>query len=103
MYDEYTITTVDAVLNQVEGDNVLLKWQSWFEETFGEDNVFHVPHRKAIEHAIEYRSTIFGYDPDDAGYPWDTEAKGSLENVYNTVAKHVETFALLIQRTNSIV
>lgn len=93
VYEEYTITTVGAVLNQVETDTVSMKWQSWFAETFGEANVFQVPDRKAIEHAIEYRTTIFGYDPDDAGYPWDTEAKENLEDTYNAIAAHVEGYA----------
>lgn len=92
VYDDYQISTVGAVLNQVEADNVSLKWQSWFEETFGEDNVFRVPDRKAIEHAIEYRTTIFGYNPDDAGYPWDAGAKEDLENAYNLIAEHVEDY-----------
>lgn len=93
VYDDYTITTVGAVLNQVETDNVSMKWQSWFEETFGAENVFQVPDLKAIEHAIEYRTTIFGYDPDDAGYPWDTDSKENLENAYNRIAAHVEEYA----------
>lgn len=93
VYDEYSITTVGAVLNQAETDNVSMKWQSWFSETFGEENVFVVPDRKAIEHAIEYRTTIFGYDPDDAGYTWDADAKEDLENTYDLIAAHVERYA----------
>lgn len=93
VYDDYTITTVGAVLNQVETDTVSQKWQSWFEETFGAENVFQVPDRKAIEHAIEYRTTIFGYDPDDAGYPWDTDSKKNLEEAYDRIAAHVEGYA----------
>jgi chromosome partitioning protein len=93
VYEEYTITTVGAVLNQVEGDKVSKKWLSWFEDTFGAANVFQVPARKAIEHAIEYRSTIFGYDPDDAGYPWDMDSKEDLEEAYDRIAGHMEGFA----------
>lgn len=93
VYDDYTITTVGAVLNQVEQDNVWRKWLSWFEETFGAENVFQVPDRKAIEHAIEHRTTIFGYDPDDAGYPWDTDSKEDLEEAYDRIAAHVEGYA----------
>jgi chromosome partitioning protein len=93
VYDDYSITTVGAVLNQVETDNVSMKWQSWFEETFGAENVFQVPDRKAIEHAIEHRSTVFGYDPDEAGYPWDTDSKSDLENAYDRIAAHVESYA----------
>lgn len=93
VYDDYDITTLGAVLNQVETDNVSQKWQSWFEDTFGSENVFQVPDLKAIEHAIEYRTTIFGYDPDDAGYPWDEDSKGKLENAYDRIAQHLEGYA----------
>jgi chromosome partitioning protein len=93
VYDDYTITTLGAVLNQVEADNVSQKWRSWFEDTFGADNVYQVPDLKAVEHAIEDRSTIFGYDPEDAGYPWDTDAKKNLENAYHRIAAHLEHFA----------
>ena len=92
VYDDYSITTVGSVLNQVETDNVSEKWKSWFEGTFGEENVFEVPDLKAIEHAIEYRSTIFGYDPDDAGYPWDEGSKEKLEDSYDKIAAHLEDF-----------
>jgi len=85
------ITTIGAVLNEVPSQgNVANEVESWFTETFGEEHVFEVPEREAIEHAIEYRSTIFGYDPDDAGYPWDDEKTAELRDVYDQLAAHVE-------------
>ena len=64
------ISTVGAVLNQVPSQgSIAREMEEWFVDTFGEEHVMEVPDRDAIEHAIEYETSVFGYDPDDAGYP----------------------------------
>ncbi len=64
--------------------------QDWFTETFGEDRVLSVPDRDAIEHAIEYETSIYAYDPDDAGYPWDSDPINELRDCYLSIAELLE-------------
>jgi len=87
---DMNISTVAAVLNEVGRDGVSNETQDWFIETFGEDYVYEVPDWAVVEHSIEYRSSIFAYNPDDAGYPWDAEKADELRGRYNEIAAHVE-------------
>lgn len=89
-FDDVNISTVAAVLNEVGRDGVSNEMQEWFVDTFGEEYVFEIPDWAAVEHSIEYRSSIFGYNPDDAGYPWDTDKTEELRNRYGAIAAHVE-------------
>lgn len=91
-FDETEITTVGAVLNRVGNDGVSRDREEWFEETFGAEYVFEIPDWTAIEHAIESRASVFGYDPEAAGYPWDAEKVGALRDRYDAVATHVEGY-----------
>lgn len=89
-FDDISIATVGAVLNEVGRDGVSAEMEDWFVDTFGEEYVFEIPDWAVIEHAIEYRTSIFAYDPDDAGYPWDTDKAGALRSKYTDIATHVE-------------
>lgn len=89
-FDGASITTVGAVLNEVGRDGISTEMEAWFTETFGAEYVFQVPDWAAVEHAIEYRTSVFAYDPDDAGYPWDAEKTEALRDRYTSIATHVE-------------
>lgn len=89
---DQTITTVGAVLNQVGNDGVSQAREQWFEDTFGTEYVFEIPDWTVVEHAIEERTTVFGYDPEAAGYPWDAEKADALRDKYDTLAAHVEGY-----------
>jgi chromosome partitioning protein len=85
------IASVGAVLNEVPPQGTVSnKIREWFLDVFGEENVFEVADRAVIEHAISYDSSVFGYDPDDAGYPWDTDATQDMCDTYNLLAEHLE-------------
>lgn len=85
------VTTAGAVLNEVPAQgNIAEELEQWFVETFGEEYVFEVPDRDAIEHAIEYRTSVYAYDPDDAGYPWDADPIAALRDQYDQIAAHLE-------------
>ena len=86
-----TISTVAAVLNEVGRDGVSSEMQEWFVDTFGEDYVFEIPDWAVVEHAIESRGSIFAYDPEDAGYPWDADKAAELRDRYSSIATHIET------------
>jgi len=58
-----------------------------------EKYVFEIPHWAVIEHVIEYRTSVFAYNPDDAGYPWDADKTEALRDKYTEIAKHVEEIA----------
>ncbi len=92
-FDDVNISTVAAVLNEVGRDGVSSEMQDWFVDTFGEKYVFQIPDWAVIEHSIEYRTSIFAYDPDDAGYSWDAEKAEALREKYNEIAVHVETLS----------
>jgi len=51
---------------------------------------FRIPDWAVIEHAIEYRTSIFAYNPNDAGYPWDADKTKALREKYGEIAEHVE-------------
>ena len=89
-FDDVNISTVAAVLNEVGRDGVSNEMQDWFVSTFGEDYVFEIPDWAVVEHAIEYRTSVFAYNPDNAGYPWDTEKAEALRDKYSAIATHVE-------------
>lgn len=85
------ISSIAAVLNEVPSNESISKQvRNWFFEVFGKGNVFEVGDRAVIEHSISYNSSVFGYDPDDAGYPWDTDAMQDVCDTYNLLAEHVE-------------
>lgn len=85
------ISSIGAVLNEVPSrETVSREMQNWFYNVFGEENVFEVADRAVIEHSISYNSSVFGYDPEDAGYPWDTDATEDMCDTYNLLAEHVE-------------
>jgi chromosome partitioning protein len=90
-FGDVTISTVAAVLNEVGRDGVSSEMQEWFVDTFGEDYVFEIPDWVAAEHAIEYRASVFAYDPEDAGYPWDADKAAELRDRYSSIATHIET------------
>lgn len=90
-FDDVQISTVAAVLNEVGQDGVSSEMRTWFVEAFGEDYVFEIPDWAAVEHAIEYRTSVFAYDPDDAGYPWDADKIDQLRTEYSTIAAQVES------------
>lgn len=90
VFDDYQITTVGGVLNALEDDSVSASRRDWFAETFGAENVFEIPRLKAIEHAIGEKTSIFGYDPEAAGYPWDEDKTEVLRDRYDQLAQHVE-------------
>jgi len=92
-FDDITVSTVGAVLNEVGRDGVSSEMEDWFIETFGEEYVFEIPDWAAVEHAIEYRTSVFAYDLDDAGYPWDAEKVEALRDKYTTIARHIEDFS----------
>lgn len=89
-FQDVNVTTVGAVLNEVGLDSVSAEMEDWFIDTFGEEYVFHIPDWVAVEHAIEYRTSVFAYDPDDAGYSWDTNKVKELRDKYTGIAAHVE-------------
>lgn len=90
---QYDIATVGAVLNQVPAHGSVAKGvRDWFNDTFGEDYVFEVPDWDAIEHAIEYERSVYAYDPEDAGYPWDADKVERLRERYDIIADHVEGY-----------
>ncbi|MCU4744236.1 ParA family protein [Natronoglomus mannanivorans] len=89
-FDDVNISTVAAVLNEVGRDGVSAEMKEWFEGTFGEEYVFEIPDWAAVEHAIEYRTSVFAYDPDDAGYAWDADKVEELCDRYGALAAHVE-------------
>ncbi|WP_255475180.1 ParA family protein [Halapricum sp. CBA1109] len=92
-FDQYDIKTMGAVLNEVPSQgNVAREVEDWFSENFGEDYVFKIPDRDVVEHAIEYRTTIYQYDPEEAGYPWDADAKEDIMASYDQIADYVEGF-----------
>ena len=90
-FGDVTISTVAAVLNEVGQDGVSSEMRTWFIETFGDDYVFEIPDWAAIEHAIEYQTSVFAYNPSDAGYPWDTDKIDQLRTKYATIAAQVES------------
>ena len=90
-FDQYDIKTMGAVLNEVPSQgNVAREVEEWFFENFGEDYVFKIPDRDVIEHAIEFRTSIFQYDPEEAGYPWDIDAQKEVIASYDRIADYVE-------------
>jgi chromosome partitioning protein len=92
-FDNVNISTVAAVLNEVGQDGVSEEMNEWFIDTFGAEYVFRVPDWAVVEHAIEYRTSIFEYDPDAAGYPWDQEKAEALRDKYTALATHVEDYS----------
>lgn len=92
-FNDVNISTVAAVLNEVGRDGVSNEMQGWFVDTFGEEYVFQVPDWAVVEHSIEYRTSVFSYDPDDAGYPWDAEKADALRDKYNKIAAQVESLS----------
>jgi chromosome partitioning protein len=85
------ISSIGAVLNEVPpNESISNEVRGWFFDVFGESNVFEVADRAVIEHSISYNSSVFGYDPEDAGYPWDTDAMQDMCDTYNLLAQHVE-------------
>lgn len=85
------ITSIAAVLNEVPtNESVSESVREWFSNTFGQDNVFEVGDRAAIEHAIEYRTSMFAYDPEDADYSWDGDPTEDLCDTYDQLAQHIE-------------
>lgn len=92
-FDDVEISTVGAVLNEVGRDGVSTDVHDWFIETFSEDYVFKIPDWAVVEHSIEYRSSIFQYDPEDAGYAWDEDKAEQLQEKYREIATHVEGLA----------
>jgi chromosome partitioning protein len=55
--------------------------------------VFQIPDWAVIEHSIEYQTSVFAYNPDDAGYAWDADKTEELRNKYDRIATHVEAFS----------
>lgn len=85
------IASVGAVLNEVPpNERISQEVMDWFLDTFGEANVFVVPDRAVIEHAIAQRCSVFAYDPEEAGYPWDTDALQDVCDTYDQLADHLE-------------
>jgi chromosome partitioning protein len=92
-FDDVSIRTLGAVLNRVPPQGrVADEIRDWFHETFGEEYVFEIGDRDCIEHAIEYRSSIYAYDPEDAGYPWDTDVQRDLCTAYDRVVDHIDGY-----------
>lgn len=89
-FDDVNISTVGAVLNEVGRDGVSTEMNEWFIETFSREYVFEIPDWAVVEHSIEYRTSIYQYNPDDAGYAWDAEKTNALRDKYNEIATHVE-------------
>lgn len=92
-FGDISISTVGAVLNEVGRDGVSTEMEGWFVETFGEDYVFQIPDWAVIEHSIEYQTSVFAYNPDDAGYAWDADKTEELRDKYDRIATHVESFS----------
>jgi ATPases involved in chromosome partitioning len=89
-FADVTISTVAAVLNEVGRDGVSADVQDWFVDTFGENYVFEIPDWTVIEHSIENRTSIFAYDADDAGYPWDADKAAAVRDKYTDIAVQME-------------
>jgi chromosome partitioning protein len=92
-FDDVEISTVAAVLNEVGSDGVSSETKEWFIDTFGEEYVFEIPDWTAVEHSIESRSSVFAYNPSDAGYPWDTDKVEELRGRYTAIAEHTENLS----------
>jgi chromosome partitioning protein len=92
-FGDITISTVAAVLNEVGRDGVSDEIQQWFHATFGDEPVFEVPDWTVIEHAITSQRSIFAYDPEAAGYPWDAEKADTVREIYTDLAAYVESQA----------
>lgn len=85
------ISSIGAVLNEVPSrESVSIQVCEWFYEVFGEENVFEVSDRAVIEHSIKYNTSVFAYDPEDAGYPWDKDPMNDVRDSYTLLAEHVE-------------
>lgn len=93
IYDDYQITTIGGVLNALETHSLSSEVGDWFLETFGEENVHTVPNWAAIEHAIDYETSVFSYDSEDAGYPWDKQKIDELRSIYDQLAQSLEGYA----------
>lgn len=91
-FDGYDIRTVAGVLNELGNDNVSSKRHDWFRDMIGDGNVFAVPDKSAMEHAIEYRASVFSYVPESGEYPWDDGPLEILQDRYHELAYHVEEF-----------
>lgn len=88
--DSYSIEFIGAVLNEVPPQGTVADEQrEYFQEIFG-DALFEVNDLDVIEHAIGYNTSVFGYDPDDAGYPWDDDPLERVKESYNEIADYVE-------------
>jgi chromosome partitioning protein len=91
---KYQISTLGSVLNEVPAQgNVAEEIREWFHDTFGEEFVFEVPDWDAVEHAIEYQSTVFSYYPEGGQYPWDRDKVEDLRETYGAIAAHLEGYA----------
>jgi chromosome partitioning protein len=89
-FSDVTIATVAAVLNEVGHGGVSESVQTWFVDTFGDAYVFEIPDWAVVEHCIQNETSVFQYDPDAAGYPWDDDKTKTLEQKYTELARHVE-------------
>lgn len=88
---DVSISTTGAVLNEVPSQgNIAEDREAWFVDTFGEEFVFEIPDRDAVEHAIEYRASVFGYEPEEGEYPWDDGPIADLRDRYTNIAIHLE-------------
>ena len=92
-FDQYDISRVGAVLNEVPPNgSVAERQREFFYNTFGEEIVFEVDDLDVIEHAIGYNTSIYGYDPEDAGYPWDEDKQARVCESYDQIADHIESY-----------
>lgn len=92
-YGEYAIRAVCGVLNELGNDTVSTDMQDWFVENLGVENVYAVPDLAAVEHAIGYKASAYGYIPDAGRFTWDDEPVARLRENYNAIAEHVEDYA----------
>jgi len=90
---KYQISTLGSVLNEVPAQGTVAEdTRNWFHDTFGEDFVFEIPDWDAVEHAIEFQSTVFSYHPEAGPYPWDRNKIEDLRDDYRAIADHLEGY-----------
>lgn len=90
---EYDIRAIAGVLNELSSGSVSDQMRRWFEQSIGEENIYGVPDRAAVEHSIAYNSSVFGYAPEAGDYPWDDGPISEVRDTYISLAHHVEDYA----------
>jgi len=82
------ITVAGAVVNAVSRHNIAEDRLEWFQENFGDDNLFMIPDTVAIEGAFNQEQSVFDFDPSNR----HREQKAAeVQDIYSSLAHHIET------------